>query len=194
MTLEKRSIPHPDPAPLHTPTGAYECALVPKGEREDRSQFTDVNWGKINSAGTRSPILHLPASAQSLASYPPARKHHPKKLSHDPAARAHHRRPLAWRPILPVESAGETNRAVCRRTASVGRTLDLRQPRHGVLGAAQAFRRSLRNHSPAACPGFPLAARRKKNCVQLSSFASIVICAFISFDTGQPALALAAIS
>ena len=62
-------------------------------------------------------------------------------------------RPHARRPILPVQPAGAAVRAVRRGTAPARGNVAVREPGHGLLGAATPARRALRDHAHPAQAG-----------------------------------------
>jgi hypothetical protein len=59
-------------------------------------------------------------------------------------------RPHAWRPVPAVELARALLAAVHRGPAPARAPVGLHEPRHRLLGAAQALRRTVRDHAPAA--------------------------------------------
>jgi hypothetical protein len=57
--------------------------------------------------------------------------------------------PHPWRPVLPVEPVRAAAAAFRRRAAPGQAAVGVHQPRHRLLGAAEALRRAVRNHSGA---------------------------------------------
>ncbi|VXB07991.1 hypothetical protein MASSI9I_100081 [Massilia sp. 9I] len=67
--------------------------------------------------------------------------------------------PYARRPILPVEFVRAAAAAFCRRLAPGTRHVGVYQPRHRLLGAAEALRRAVGDH--AGAPGAGLSPNVK---------------------------------
>ncbi len=68
-------------------------------------------------------------------------------------------RPHARRSVLPVDLPRAPAAAVHRRAPSPGQALGLHQPRHRLLGAAEAARRAVGDHVPPARTGVASGAR-----------------------------------
>ncbi|EFV85639.1 hypothetical protein HMPREF0005_05060, partial [Achromobacter xylosoxidans C54] len=71
--------------------------------------------------------------------------------------------PHARRPVLSVGLFRAVPAALHGRPAPARRDVDLHQPRHRLLGPAQAPGRAFRDHPPAAAAGHALTARLRRS-------------------------------
>ncbi len=88
-------------------------------------------------------------AAQDPAGAPAAQRGRGRAAGLHPAAVGPH----AWRPVLPLGLFRALPAALHGRPAPPGRHVGLHQPRHRLLGPAQAPGRAVRDHPPAIAAG-----------------------------------------